>query len=262
MTVVSLFEPTSADRLEASDVALFLDLDGTLVEVEDSPADVQADSACIDLLRRARDRLSGRLAVLSGRPVMEVDSILQGAVNDVAGVHGLQMRTARWGLVAEPAHPAVAEAAAVFDDFAAADAGLLVERKGHSVALHYRLAPGAGEAVIEFTQRLASETGLAVQHGSMVAELRTPGPDKGAALSRLMGHPPFSGARPIMIGDDLTDEAAFVEAQLRGGIGVRVGAERPTAAVGRLDEPRSVLSWIDRSLSSGVFDLEDAQWGG
>ena len=258
MTVVSFLEPKPADRLDAGDVALFLDLDGTLVAIEDRPTDVQADAACVELLRRARDRLSGRLAVLSGRPVVEIDTILQGAVADVAGVHGLQMRTARWGLVAEPAHPGVADAAELFDDFAAADARLIVERKGQSVALHYRLTPDAGEAVIEFAERVASDAGLVVQHGSMVAELRTPGPDKGAALSRLMAHPPFAGARPIMVGDDLTDEAAFIEAQLRGGAGVLVGGPRPTAAVGRLDGPTAVLEWIERSLSSGVFDLEDA----
>jgi trehalose 6-phosphate phosphatase len=243
-----------------SEVALFLDLDGAIVPFAAEPHSVRASAACRVVLRRALDHLRGRLAVLSGRTIAAVDEVLGGSIHCVAGVHGLQRRTPVGGLVVETAHEQVADATAVLDALARARPGLLVEKKGSSVAIHYRAAPEAAEAVLDTVERLAQSSGLQVLLGKMVAELRTPGPDKGAALSRFMLEAPFVGARPVFIGDEQTDEAGFAAARRHGGVGILVGEARATLAQGRFANPAAMLTWIMRSLDTGSFDFRGAGW--
>jgi trehalose 6-phosphate phosphatase len=243
--------------LPVARAALFLDLDGAIVPIAADPAAIKASPVCRIVLHRAVEQLCGRLAILSGRTIEVVDQILGGAVQCVAGVHGLQRRTPVGGMVLEPTNARVADATTVLEVLAKAEPGLIVEPKGPSVAIHYRAAPAAAAAVIEVVERLALASGLEVQHGKMVAELRTPGPDKGAALDRFMLEAPFTGAKPIFIGDDLTDEAGFAAAQSHGGVGILVGERRMSLARGRLESPEAVLSWIMRSLDANRFDLRD-----
>lgn len=250
----------STPTLPVSEAALFLDLDGAIVPISPEPDAVSASAPCRIVLHRALDHLRGRLAVVSGRTIEAVDRILGGAVQCVAGVHGLQRRTLVGGLQLEPAHARVADAASVLEALAQARPGLLVECKGQSVAVHYRAAPEAADAVIEAVERLAEGSGLELQHGKMVAELRTPGPDKGAAVNRFMLEAPFAGACPVFIGDDLTDESGFAAARSHGGIGILVGEPRATLAQGRLDTPVETLSWIMRGLDAKAFDLREVRW--
>lgn len=253
-------KPHTTQTVPVSDAALFLDLDGAIVPIAADPDAVSASPSCRIVLQRALDHLRGRLAVVSGRTIEAVDRILGGAVQCVAGVHGLQRRTIVGGLQLEPAHARVADAASVLESLARARPGLRVEHKGQSVAVHYRAAPDAAEAVIEAVARLAKASGLELQHGKMVAELRTPGPDKGAAVDRFMLEAPFAGACPIFIGDDLTDEAGFAAARRHGGVGILVGEPRDTLAQARLDTPAETLSWIMRGLDAEQFDLRQARW--
>lgn len=250
--------PPSAVRV--SDAALFLDLDGAIVPLADSPDEVRASPACRVVLRRAHDELNGRLAIVSGRTIDSVDEVVGEALPFVAGVHGLQRRSPVAGLVLEPAHARVADAAEVLQALARARAGLRVEPKGASVAIHYRAAPDAAAAVLEAAERLADASGLTIQKGNMVVELRTPGPDKGAALDRFMLELPFAGTCPIFIGDDLTDEAGFAAARAYGGFGLLVGEPRATLATGRLESPAQALSWIMRGLDAGRFDVGEVEW--
>jgi trehalose 6-phosphate phosphatase len=243
--------------LPIAKAALFLDLDGTIVPIACKPDDVTASTACRIVLRRALDHLGGRLAVLSGRTIDSVDQVLGGTVRCVAGVHGLQRRTPLGHLHLQPPHIRIADATSVLESLARAQPGLLVEAKGASVAIHYRAAAGAEDAVLETVERLAQASGLVVQRGKAVAELRTPGPDKGSALRRFMLEAPFAGHLPIVIGDDLTDESAFAEAAKLGGVGIIVGPARHSRAGGRLEDPPAVLSWIVRSLDRGFFDLRE-----
>lgn len=224
--------------------ALFLDLDGTIAPIVAQPQDVGPDAARTSLLRTLAARLQGRLAILSGRTIAEIDRILERSVTAAAGVHGLERRDPAGERSAQPPHPAVAGAAAELDRFARGRAGLLVERKPQSVALHYRSAPSAAPEVLALAERLAEETGLWLQRGSMVAELRTPGGDKGQALLAFMQAPPFAGATPIVLGDDLTDEAAFRAARSEGGFGVLVGKTRETEAAYRLESVDAALGWL------------------
>lgn len=246
--------------LSVAETALFLDLDGAIVPIADEPDQVRASPSCRIVLHRARDHLCGRVAILSGRTIEDVDQVLGGAIPCVAGVHGLQRRTPVGGLVLEPPHARVADAASVLKALARARPGLLVEAKGPSVAIHYRAAPEAEAAVVETVERLAQASGLDIQRGKMVIELRTPGPDKGAALNRFMLEAPFAGATPVFIGDDLTDEAGFAAARAHGGVGVLVGESRETLAQGRLASPADTLSWIMRSLDRGKFEFWEAGW--
>lgn len=235
--------------LDLSRTSLFLDLDGTLADIAQTPGAVGPVPARTRVLKALVHAIGGRLAVVSGREVEEVDRILERAVVAVAGLHGLDRRTADGRLHRTPAHPSLSDARECLATLAKAQRGLLLEDKGTSVALHYRLAPHAGPAVVDCARRLARQTGLVLQEGHMVAELRTPGPDKGEALGQFMDEAPFLRGRPIMIGDDLTDEDAFRAAIRLGGEAILIGAPRPSAARWRLDSPTALLDWLAGHLT-------------
>jgi len=237
--------------------ALFLDLDGTLTPIVERPDSVGPDAARDDLLRRADERLQGRLAVVSGRSIADLDRILCGAAPCLGGSHGLERRDAAGVATAAAAHPRLTEAVDAFRTLSAEDEALVLEVKPLSVALHYRGRPGAAETVLATARRLAHETGLALQEGRMVAELRTPGADKGDVLEAFMTEPPFTGALPIFVGDDLTDEPALAAAARLGGFGLLVGDREDTAATARLPDPAAVADWLERSLRTGMFRAEN-----
>jgi len=226
-------------------LALFLDVDGTLAPIETRPHAVGPQSARNDILTRLSDRLGGRTAIVSGRTVADIDRILEARIAAVAGVHGLERRTAGGEQVALAPHPALREARRALEAFAGADAGLEVEDKTLSVALHFRRAPAAAEAVRDLTGRLAAATGLTRQDGDCVVELRTPGPTKGDAVTAFLAEPPFIGAVPVFVGDDLTDEDAFRATAEHGGFGVLVGPLRDTWATHRLPDVDAVLAWLN-----------------
>lgn len=249
-------------EIRMGDAALFLDLDGTLATLEPTPDAVGPDEVRSELLRRARDQLDGRLAVVSGRTLAEIDRILEAVTPCAAGVHGLERRGAGGSLITAEPHAAVNQAEAALRAYARRRPGLLVESKSLSVALHFRGSPEEHDGALALARSLAAGTGLTLQEGHQVVELRTPGPDKGDAVRAFMAEPPFAGARPIFAGDDLTDEAAFAAVQALGGIGVLVGPPRPSKARGTLAGVPAVFDWLDRSLRSGVFKVEYGPWGG
>jgi trehalose 6-phosphate phosphatase len=234
--------------LELQPAALFLDFDGTLVALADRPADISVSSQLPELLERVAARLEGRLAILTGRALADLDSHLGCAHLAAGGSHGLELRPHRDAARAATPPPGLAEARAAFAAFAAADAGLLVEEKPAGVALHYRLAPGQEAAALALAEDVATRTGLAVQRGKMLVELLPPGAGKGDALKALMAEPPFAGARPVVVGDDLTDEHAFRAAADLGGFGILVGAARETAAAWRLESVERVHAWLEAAV--------------
>jgi trehalose 6-phosphate phosphatase len=225
--------------------ALFLDFDGTLVELAESPAAIAVPNGLAPLLDSLAARLGGRLAVVSGRAIDDLSRHLGGSAAVMSGSHGAELHYADGRRVPVSVPPGLAAAREEVRRFAAAGDGLLVEDKPAGVALHYRLAPHRAAEADAFLESLAARSGLALQRGKMVAELRPEGTDKGAALRRLMAEPPFAGARPVFVGDDLTDEDAFRAAAALGGEGVLVGPDRPTAAVWRLDGVGAVTRWLE-----------------
>lgn len=231
------FPPASA--------ALFLDLDGTLAPIMPRPEHVGPDRRRAMLIKRLNATLKGRVAVVSGRALDDLDRIFERGVTPVAAVHGLVRRDADGHVVIATPHSGIPDARLLLRDLARCDKGLQFEDKGVSVALHYRNAPGAGEAVIETAERIAGATGLVLQRGDMVVELRTPGQDKGQSVAAFLREQPFMGSTPIFVGDDLTDEDGFAAAARLGGYGVLVGEMRPTAASFRLKDTAAVSAWLE-----------------
>jgi trehalose 6-phosphate phosphatase len=225
--------------------ALFLDFDGTLVELAEAPGAISVPSGLKPLLDRLAERLDGRLAIVSGRAVEDLKGHLGGFAAVLSGSHGVELHYADGRSIPVAAPPGLDAARESIRRFAAAGGGLLVEDKPAGIALHYRLAPERAEEVDALLQALAEGSGLAFQRGKMVAELRPHGTDKGAALRRLMAEPPFAGARPVFVGDDLTDEDAFRAAAALGGEGVLVGPDRPSAALWRLHGVADVTAWLE-----------------
>lgn len=228
--------------------ALFLDFDGTLVELADAPDAIRVPGELPDLLHALAARLEGRLAIVSGRSLADLARHVACQGIAVSGSHGLELRLAGGRRQAIRPHQDLAGARKRIRRFAAADAGLLVEEKPASVALHYRRAPARAGAVLRLMDELADRTGFVVQHGKMVAELRPPGADKGDAVKTLMREPVFAGARPLFMGDDLTDEHAFAAAADLGGAGILAGEERKTAALYRLESVGAVAAWLKAAL--------------
>lgn len=228
--------------------ALFLDFDGTLAPIADTPQGVVVDGDLLALLRRLRDELDGRLAIVSGRAVAALREL---GFEDflLAGTHGLEFAQPGEQVEAPKRLPAVDEAEAAFQRFADDKPGLLVERKTISVGLHFRRAPQWGAAAGDLAVELASRLNLAVQPGKMLYELRPGGADKGSAVHKLMQRPPMAGGKPIFIGDDVTDEEGFAAARELGGAGILVGAPRETLAAFSLEQVAAVRHYLERGVT-------------
>lgn len=230
--------------MSADEISLFLDFDGTLVRLAERPDSVVVDRALTALLGHLVSRLSGRLALLSGRSIAQLDDMLGDVPIAVAGSHGGEIRHS--GSVAAPVRrpEALGVVEADFADAFGDKKEVIIEVKTLGVAIHYRLDPSAGPAIHTMAARLGEEHGLDVQTGKMMVELRTAGHDKGTALAAMMQDPPFAGHVPIFIGDDVTDEDGFVACTTFGGAGILVGQQRPSAARYRLDDVGDVHRWL------------------
>lgn len=239
---MALFPPPPA-LLDGA--ALFLDFDGTLIDLAERPDAVAVPASLGPLLARLRARLQGRLAIISGRSLDDLERYLPAVDIAFCGSHGLEIRQPDGtrlplNLTFDPA--LLWEEARAF---AAGRDGVLVEEKPAGVSVHYRQAPAQMAAVTAFMEGVAGREHLTVQRGKMVVELRPGGADKGDAVRTFMGEPSFAGAVPIFVGDDLTDEHAFAAVAALGGAGVLVGPERETAARYRLPSVASVAEWLE-----------------
>jgi len=222
--------------LSAPGTAVFLDFDGTLVDLAPTPDGVRVAPGVIEALALLAERHGGALALISGRPVAQIDAMLAPLVLPVAGVHGVERRGAD-GQLHVAATPDVAPVLARARALAAMYPGLLVERKRGAVALHYRLAPELEPLCLqEMTAAVQACPGVLLLHGKMVLEAKPAATDKGGAIAAFLQESPFAGRRPVFAGDDTTDEAGFAFVQQAGGQGVKVGSG-PSAATLRLASP-------------------------
>jgi trehalose 6-phosphate phosphatase len=236
--------------LDARRHALFLDLDGTLVDIEQHPDDVTASDAVCALLRRWSEASGGAIALITGRTIADADGILRGAVSTIAGVHGLEQRIG--GKVLRDARAAAELASAREEVAALVGAGRLrarVEDKGAGIALHYRDAPEEGHDVRVLAAQIAARHGLRALPGKMVIEIVAGAHTKGDAVETFMRAAPFAGRAPVAVGDDVTDEDAFAAAARGDGFGVRVGGVSSTSAAYRLASPSAVHTWLNASLA-------------
>lgn len=229
-----------------ADWALFLDIDGTLLDLADHPDVVRVDEAERALLAHLSRATGGALALISGRSVAAIDALFAPMRLAAAGQHGLERRDARGG-VHRHASPSqeLRRAAARIGAFAARHAGLVLEDKGLNLALHYRLAPQMEGAVHAAMDQAAAELGAAFEllRGKMVVELKPSGRDKGSAIEEFMREAPFAGRRPVFVGDDQTDEYGFMVVNRLGGESVKVGAGA-SAARWRIPDAGAVRAWL------------------
>ena len=234
---------------ELEDIALFLDVDGSLLDLRPVPEAVFAPLAVLRLLLHVQLRLDGALAMVSGRTVDDLDRIFHPLRLPCAGVHGVERRNAEGALRRLAVDRAVLDAARpALEHFARSHPGALVEDKGAALALHTRRVPPATDAARALVEELAAASGgtFRAVAGKCVAELRPAKAHKGEALAAFMAEPRFAGRRPVMVGDDVTDGDAFREARARGGIAIAVGAGAPEADHW-LDGPAACRAWLARA---------------
>ena len=229
--------------------AYFLDVDGTLLEIKPRPEDVVADQSLRALLTELLAAAQGALALVSGRRIDDLDRIFGPLMLPAVGLHGAEIRFPDGARLA-PQMGAMDEVRPPLLDFAASRPGVRLEDKGAALAVHFRQAPEFAGDVLEFLETLAQQSGLAVQPGKMVAELKNPHHNKGSGIAALLAHPPFLGRTPVFIGDDLTDESGFSFVNAQGGISVRAGsAETVTQARYGLRDPAEVRAALSRLLA-------------
>lgn len=234
----------------ADDWALFLDVDGCLVDFADTPDAVSVPPRLRETLDDLANRLDGALALVSGRPLSGIDALFAPLRLSAAGLHGLERRSAH-GALQPPAAPA---ALARVRDEAARLArqwpGVVVEDKGVAMALHWRAAPAARDPLRAFADAaLPRLPGYQLQHGNHVVELRPATGDKGSAIDALLEEPPFRGRVPVFAGDDITDESGFAVVNRRGGLSVLVGDREPSAAHFALPGPGAVRRWLAEAVA-------------
>ena len=226
--------------------ALFLDVDGTLLEFADRPDAVHVPPPLLETLAALERRLGGALALVSGRPLHQLDALFAPLRLAAVGLHGLELRLHAGDVVPAPDPPGrLAPLLLRARQAATRYPGALAEDKGVALALHWRGNPAAEPAL----RALAADMlpwlpGYRLQPGHQVLELRPDGADKGAAILALLADPPFHGRPPVFVGDDLTDEHGFRAVAGCGGLGVRVGGSGPTAAGHRLADVAAVRAWL------------------
>jgi trehalose 6-phosphate phosphatase len=247
---MQLDETPVASLGDRTTLALFLDIDGTLVPIAPTPAEVRPSPELPRLLSRAAGTLGNALAIVSGREITSIDQVTQGVVPYAAGSHGAEFRLGFGQPVLRPGpKPDIAglesDVLACMKDWP----GLLIEPKRAGLAVHYRKAPHLGPRVRSELERMLGSrapSGLALLQGDHVVEVRSPAHNKGEAVRRIMKEPAFRGRRPVFIGDDVTDEDGFLVVQELGGSAIIVGERRPTLATRQLRSVADVLALLER----------------
>jgi len=231
---------------EFANSALFLDVDGTLIEIASTPDGVIIPDGLAALLAAVGRRLDGALAILTGRPIADVDRFLDPLRPIAAGIHGAELRRSRGGEVFLQSQPVNAALIAAVKRVADAEPGTIFELKPASVAIHYRLVPSA-EPRVEAALRRVLEDGqehFILCRGRKVLEIVPKHVSKGAALETIMGLPEFRGRRPIMSGDDLSDISAIEAATRLGGRGFTVAGEQFRGSDANFTGPAAVRQWL------------------
>lgn len=244
--------------LSPSQHALFLDFDGTLVDIAPRPDIVQVHSSLVGILHGIYQMFSGAVAIVSGRCVADIDSLIAPLVLPVAGEHGAQWRSPQSDFFElddaafAPTLKPILQAAQVLVQH---HDTLLLERKIVGFALHYRMAPALYTLCWNTLAPMVRRTSiLALMRGKYVMEVVPSAVDKGTAISSLMQLPPFLGRTPIFIGDDVTDEAGFAAVQGAGGYGIKVGAG-PSIAHHRCPNPAALRNWLEHAVTTQQASL-------
>jgi len=252
MTAATRSRPVKLIAAEAP-IALFLDLDGTVIDIARTPAAVTVPDGLVDTLGKLSAALGGALGVVTGRPLRQADVLLSPLRLVGVGVHGTQVRRAAGAdceELAPPAPPAlIGQLKVVF----AGIPGVLIEEKGPVVAVHYRACPEARPQIVAALREMVQrrQHSMVLSHGRMVVELVPEGFSKHSGVMALAALPAFSGRRPVMIGDDIADEDGFAAAVKLGGMGLRVAGEHFPQAEADFAGPQAVREWL-AELAVGI----------
>ncbi len=228
--------------------SLFFDFDGTLVDIAATPDSIVVPPALLEALRTLSGHMPGRIAIVSGRSLAQLDMFLGSFAREiaVAGSHGAELR-APGGETQTVERPAGLDRASMAIAHFARDHDLYFERKTLGVAVHYRLTPALEAEATQLAETLARQYGLRLQRGKMMVELRVDG-DKGRAVAALLNLPGMADTVPLVFGDDITDEDGFVAAERAGGAGVLVDKPRETRARYHLPDVAAVHAWIGTAI--------------
>jgi len=236
--------PPSLESLKGEgDIALFLDFDGTLVDLAPTPDGIVPADGLAARLSQIASVLSDRLALVSGRAIIDLERHLGPIALACAGSHGSDCRKASGEPLGDPPGGLPEEALAAIREFAQ-EQGFELEDKPHGAALHYRASPVLEPQGLAFASSLARQHALDVKRGKCVIELVARGANKGAAVAAFMGEAEFAGATPVFIGDDVTDEDGFAKARELGGFGILVGIRPGTNATFGLANVAAVHQWL------------------
>jgi len=227
--------------------ALFLDFDGTLVDIVARPDLTRVPPQLVDTLSHIYRALEGALAVVTGRPLADLDRLLAPLTLPAAGIHGIEHRDGT-GRMESRCQTTIPDSARTrIQTLAASDARLILEDKSYSLSLHYRQAPELETTLRSAFDEISATLGpkFSVQSGKMVLELRPAGIDKGSAIEKFMSEAPFASRHSIFIGDDVTDEDAFAVVNRLHGYSARVGKPDPeSAAQFTLNDVDAVHAWL------------------
>ncbi len=239
--------------------ALLLDIDGTLLELAPTPRDVVVPPRLADTLQSLHEKTSGALALVSGRSLTDIDVIFAPLQFPAVGGHGAEMRLSRESeAVAARAPPMDNNLKKRFAAIAALSPGILLEDKGYSIALHYRLAPQFERTIYEAVSAIRADlpnASFEVLPGKSVCEIKPLGISKATGVRELMTHAPFEGRLPLFIGDDITDESVFEIMPSYNGISFSVG-RRAHGVNGHFNAPKDVRAWLLHLLDDGAMAMK------
>jgi len=230
-----------------SDWALFLDVDGTLLDFAETPDKVVVPPDLLDILQGLYDRLGGAVALVSGRPIATLDRLFAPLRLPAAGQHGAELRaTPRGEIVGTPPPSHLADVSGVLRRFAATHPGILVEDKNASVAVHYRRAPQFRDELEAFTRAAIATNNehLEILEAVMAFDVKLRSVDKGRAVGWFMQRLPFAGRLPVFVGDDHTDEFGFAAVSELGGHAIQVGTSRPRVTQWHIATPAELRRWL------------------
>lgn len=242
------------------DWAWFFDVDGTLLEIASSPSRVVVNDELAPAIVRLNDLSGGAVSLITGRSIQDIDTILDLPEITIAGQHGLELRRPNGEIMSHEFNDiAFRDICDRLNETVAKHPGLILELKGMSVALHYRLAPRLAGYVHRLMRDLHTKHApdFVLQKGKRVVELKPAGTNKGQVIRQLMRSEPFKGRTPVFIGDDLTDELGFEAVNEMGGHSIKVG-NGPTAAQFQLPTVSDVRKWLFAAVNLGSSSATEA----
>ena len=270
-----MVEPVEVARAEASNkgvvpvaramiphldkCALLFNIDGTLIDLAATPDSIVVPTGLREHLDALYRRTSGALALVSGRSLTDIDGMFAPLHLPAIGGHGAEARFFRDGIVQHARVPSLApKLKQRLTALTALSSGILLEDKGYSIALHYRLAPQAERPIHDAIKAMLAElpeAPIEVLRGKFVVEVKQQGFSKATAVRELMTLPPFEGRHPVFLGDDVTDETVFAIMPDLKGIAFSVGRKTQGVA-GHFDSPSDVRTWLGLLLDEKVAPVK------